>query len=201
MNLEKFIEIVCDNRISLDALFILEQINIGNITEEVCIIPKIGAIVQMLERKEIIDANLSLTYKGNELLSYIKEEAYKKLDEKFSSSIHKHLKSIIQKNTGKSQAIMSIYNSRYYFLCSEKDLGVFLDRFKKKYPELWDEDKIKKCLERFVNICTKKESYPMLVQYYILHKDRGSNLATDVENFQETEEENEFKRIDSKTLF
>lgn len=161
------------------------------IDEEIALIPKIGGYIQLLVRKGFLTEDMQLTYNGVDLLNNLSaptvelELKKEKKSEHFTTILHKSLQDILEKNTGKKQAVMAVKTNRYYFLCGPKDLDTYLSRFNKLYPELWNEEKITKVLGRFVEECSYKEKYPMLVQYYILHKDRGSALATALENYEE----------------
>jgi hypothetical protein len=204
LSLNKFIEVCCDNRISLESLFILK--NIQEIGEEEKKVAKIAAILQYLERKKMIDEDGKMTIRGEETLKYAFSEEVKQSTPSlegitFTKKLYKSLRETLSKNTGQPQAILNIMGKKYYFLCSTRDLEVFLMRFRKEYPELYNEKEIERKLIRFVDVCSKKKEYPMLLQYYIIHKDRGSSLATAMENDNETNEVDEFKLVDSKKLF
>jgi len=196
---EKFIEICCDNRISLESLYILMNIQEAKDNKT----DKVVAIIQSLLRKQLINEELEVTLKGQELLAYaISGEIIERVETKltFHQELYKQLRDIIRKNTGASQAKMEIGKNKYYFLCSARDLEKTLQRFKREYPEMYNEKKIMEKLSLYVEKCTKERQYPMLVQYYIIHDKRGSALATAIEN-DEVEEVGGLTPKNIKNLF
>ncbi|MEI6186937.1 MAG: hypothetical protein WCP46_00345 [Alphaproteobacteria bacterium] len=207
VTLEKFIGLT-ERRISLDAIYILQLIAGAEMDEEIALIPKIGALIQLLTRKGLITDKMQLTVDGIDMLNNLSTPSTElKLRKEvatpnFPTILHTKLQDILEKNTKKRQAIMRIKSSKYYFLCGVKDLEVYLKRFNQVYPELWNEDRITKVLCKFVDECSKKEVYTMLVQYFILHKERGSALATALENFDEADEKEEsLVPLETKDLF
>lgn len=207
VTLEKFIGLI-ERRISLDAIYVLQLIAGAEMDEEIALIPKIGALLLLLERKGLITDKMQLTVDGIDILNNVSapstELKLKKevVNTNFPTILHTALQDILEKNTKKRQAIMRIKNNKYYFLCGVKDLEVYLKRFNHVYPELWNEEKITKVLSKFVDDCSKKEVYTMLVQYFILHKERGSALATALENFDEADDKEEsLVPLETKDLF
>jgi hypothetical protein len=88
------------------------------------------------------------------------------------------------------------------FIPSVKDLEEFLFRFKRKYGELWDPEKIEKILVKHVEECAKKDKYSPAVKYFIIKEGTGSQLAAALENFEEKPaEEEQHNLTNTKDLF
>lgn len=91
-----------------------------------------------------------------------------------------------------------------YFIPGEKDLEDFLLRFKRKYPELWDLERIEKALVKHLVDCCKKDKFSPAIKYFIIKEGTGSQLASVLENWEDAEEDKadkQFKIIDTKGMF
>ena len=88
------------------------------------------------------------------------------------------------------------------FIPSVKDLEEFLLRFRRKYGELWDAEKVEKVLLRHVEDCAKRQKFSPAVKYFIIKEGTGSQLAAALENFNETPIEDEQHNLtNTKDLF
>ena len=97
-------------------------------------------------------------------------------------SIYNEIKEEVKTVYGSHTYKTNIKGTKYPFLCASKDFEVKLSKVIKKY-KLEDMDKIKTCIKRYI----KNPSGAALLKYYI-DKNNESQLATDYENFTESEE-------------
>lgn len=96
--------------------------------------------------------------------------------------LHKTLQDKLVELTGLKQARGY---SNAVFIPSVKDLQYYLTMFRRRYPELWDVDRITKCLVSHVEMCVKAGVYTPVIKYYIYKEEKGSPLAADLEAYQE----------------
>lgn len=88
------------------------------------------------------------------------------------------------------------------FIPSLTDLQEFLERFRKKYPDLYDLEKITVCLSKHIEKCAKSDKYSPAVKYFIIKEGSGSQLAALLEVFDETPADEEQHNITkTKDLF
>lgn len=181
--------------LSLDYIFLLQVISRGDWLVEERKIPRIGAIIQYLERNGYINSE-GVTQEGFRLLKDFEGNLVGmrggSVEEGFVQRLHGKIKKVLKDNTGAEQVPVIIQKNKYYFLCGSKDLEKVLLRFKKEYGSLWNEAKVETAILKYVDECSKKDTYPMLVQYWILHSSRGSALATALENPEEEKKVNEY---------
>lgn len=64
------------------------------------------------------------------------------------------------------------------FIPSIKDLNNFLRRFRNEYPELWDREKIERCLLSHIDKCCKTDKFSPAIKYFIIKEGAGSQLAS-----------------------
>lgn len=125
---------------------------------------------------------------GLQALHYKTEYDYK--------SLHQRLEAYLEEKTGKKQYRIDILGTKFSILPNEKDLSAKLKKACKQY-NLTDMDKVEKCLKHHLD-----KLQPPLLHYYILHKERGSQLATDYESFEEDSINEKIKEvIKNKDLF
>ena len=165
---------------------------------------KITSSLLTLERKQLVvlaGGQYHLTSEGQKLY----EEEGKSVKPKVPSSVmniqdlQAKLRDKLKSIKGKTQ-VAGFGN--VYFIPSTKDLEDFLARFRRKYPQLWDERKIEKCLLQHVEKCAKADKFSPAVKYFIIKEGTGSQLAAALESFEEGEDvETQHKIIDTKDLF
>lgn len=179
-------------RVSLDALFVLERIHLGEGIERGN--EKIAALLQTLQRKGYINGVETLTEAGLSLYTQLTNGEIIKvpkvaLDIKGLGGIHKKLQDRIEELTGNKQIRPEINRKKYSFLCNETDLINRLGKVITKY-KLTDFEKIEKTLLNYINKCHKENFYFPLIQYYVI-KEIGnidqSQLVTDMGNLEDKE--------------
>lgn len=94
-------------------------------------------------------------------------------------SLHERLESFLEEKTGKKQYRIDILGTKFSILPNEKDFAAKLKKACKQY-NMTDMTKVERCLKSHLD-----KLQPPLLHYYILHKERGSQLATDYESFEE----------------
>ena len=159
-----------------------------------------------LERKGLIvnvDDNWFITEDGKDLYKQIEGEIQTeiKIATKIAdiSALHVSLQNHLQQRK-KKKNVLGFGN--VYFIPSVKDLEVFLNRFRKNYPKLWDIDKIEKCLIRHMDNCIKRDVFAPAIKYYIIKESTGSQLASALESFEDTDDkETQFEIKQTKDLF
>lgn len=112
-------------------------------------------------------------------------------------NLHKELQNKLFELTGMRQA-KGYSNSS--FIPSARDLEYQLIKFKRVYKELWDVNKIRKCLIAHVETCARTGVYTPVLKYYIFKDEKGSQLAADLEAYQETTE-TQHKIKNTKDMF
>jgi len=170
--------------------------------------PRVLAWLLTLERKElVIKANgYDITEAGRRLLTVINsggvavEERVEKSPQVTIASVHASLQDALVAVKNKKQVVGF---GGVYFIPSLRDLEEFLNRFRRKYPELWDLAKIQKCLVTHVTKCAKLDKYAPAVKYYIIKEGTGSQLAAALEAYEDVAEEKEkqFKVKETKSYF
>lgn len=186
MNLEK-LEKVMEKGFDLNIIALLHVAKNGeNLKSE---LPKIQAIIQMMERKELILEG-RITQKGEEVLKYAEGEGeIVKEQEKVNSleDVYNRVQNRIFELTGKKQIRTEIFGKTYSYFPSKYD---FVNRLKKvinKY-KLSDLEKVEKVILRNIESCHKKNKwYPLLVYYMV--KDEISPLSSDYFNWEDIKDE------------
>lgn len=102
------------------------------------------------------------------------------------TELHKKLQVKLQELTGLKQARGY---SNAVFIPSVKDLQYYLSLFRRRYSELWDMHRITRCLEKHVQTCAKTGVYTPVIKYYIYKEEKGSQLAADLEAYDENEDD------------
>lgn len=100
--------------------------------------------------------------------------------------LHKKLQTKLYELTNMRQARGY---SNAVFIPSAKDLQYYLNLFRRRYPELWNIDRITRCLEKHVQTCAKTGVYTPVIKYYIYKEEKGSQLAADLEAYDENEDD------------
>lgn len=152
-------------------------------------LPKIQALVQMMERKGLILEG-KITLSGEDLLKCIeggeevKGEKEKVVD---LEGIYDRMIKRVEKLTGKKQIRTEIFGKTYSYFPSKYDFVTRLKKVMNKY-KLRDVEKVEKVIIKNVENCHKtRKWYPLLVYYMV--KDDVSPLASDYEGFEEIKEE------------
>lgn len=159
-----------------------------------------------LERKELIiniKGLYDITDSGKRVLSDIEEEqtVEKVIPRQNSISItdlHKSLQDRLFEKKNKRQVVGF---GGVYFIPALKDLETFLGRFRRQFPDMYNLDKIQKCLLKHIDQCCKKDSFAPAIKYYIIKEGTGSQLAAALEVFEEVQEETQYKVTLTKDLF
>lgn len=102
------------------------------------------------------------------------------------TELHKAMQMKLQELTGVKQARGY---SNAVFIPSVKDLQYYLSLFRRRYSELWDMRKITKCLIKHVQTCAKTGVYTPVIKYYIYKEEKGSQLAADLEAYDDNEDD------------
>jgi hypothetical protein len=173
--------------------------------------PKARGIVNMLTSKGYLTRECQLTERGEQIL--IQVEAVdmqevapitKKVDtsfEEWSDTLLVTLRGRLKELTGMEQA--KGYEGKP-FLPNLTDFKGSLLRYKTRYNGMWNEEKIAKMLLSHLEECVSQKKYTPVMQYYIIHKERGSRLADDWNSFTERQEvpkEQQYELIKTKDLF
>lgn len=204
---EHFEQLLKD-RVSLDSIFVLEQIAAG---EE---IPagnvRIDGIIQTLQRKGFISKRNTITEAGASLLHQLSGETPVKkmkvpkvaMDINGLVGLHKKLQDKLTALTGKPQMRPDIRGKAYSFLCNETDLINRLGKVISMY-KLTDFQKIENTLLNYIEGCNKSRNWFPIIQYYILKKGNDgietSQMVTDMQlspDGEKTQGRSEFRQID-----
>jgi len=111
-------------------------------------------------------------------------------------ALHERLEDFLYKKTGKKQYRLDIQGTRFSILPNDKDLAAKLKKACKQY-NLTDMSKVERCLLNHLD----KLQAPLL-HYYILHKERGSQLATDYEELNDIPLEEKIQEaVKNKDIF
>lgn len=176
---------------------------------------KVGHWMITLERKKLVvrvkEDIFELTNEGMEVLEAIGRVKVvddtpavltagvipTKLESINYKELHKELQDRLEELTGSKQA--KGY-SNAAFIPSVRDLETFLVTYRRVYKDNWDVVKIRACLLKHVDVCARTGVYTPVIKYYIYKEEKGSQLAADVEAFQENAEK-QHKIKKTKDLF
>jgi hypothetical protein len=156
-----------------------------------------------LVRKEIaivIDTGWGLTEEGKRLYEPTVAIVAKKPTEMSIAQLHISLQNRLFHHIKKKQ-IAGFGGT--YFIPTQRDLEDFLNRFRRKYADLWDLAKIEKALIHHIDKCCKEKKYAPAIKYYIIKEGTGSQLAAALENMEDTVEveEQQYDIVNTKDLF
>lgn len=182
MNLKKMEEII-EKGIDLNICSLLYIIREeGPINTQV---PKIEAIVNMMERKGLIKEG-RITSDGEDIIKFLESgEAPVKEKSKIEDieGIYDRLQAKLLELTGNKQKKVDIFGKTYNYFPGKYD---FVQRFRKvvnKY-KIKDYAKAEKVLLHNLEVCKKTNKwYPLLIYYLV--KDDISVFATDYESWEE----------------
>lgn len=151
--------------------------------------PKIQAILEMMERKELIKNNRLLA-NGEELIKFIEGgEAPVKEREKVIDieAIYDRLVAKMVELTGNKQKKTDIFGKTYNYFPGKYDFVQRLRRVVNKY-KIKDYEKIEKVLIHNLETCKKTNKWYPLFIYYLI-KDDMSAFASDYEAWDDKKEE------------
>lgn len=184
-----FLQLLKQN-ISLNHLYILEMAyeNTDLVSSDV----KYSAIIQGLQRKNLLSKEGKITEEGKKLYNSLFENAVEirvaklAVDREGIGALHKKLEDKIMELKGRKQMRVDVLGTKYSFLPNERDLIDRLVGVISKY-KLTDFDRIEKTLLSYIENCNRRNSWTPLLQYYI-EKNSQSRMVTDYNNLEEKEE-------------
>lgn len=195
---EKYREVL-DSGLLLDHYFVLLNIKNGvKLTES----KRVLGFINLLTKKEYLTDEQELTEKGLQLISgeEIPQPRSSLLDRvnnriqtqlladfaMWASGLHERLQAKLMELTGKKQVIAKIDKKSYSFLPNTTDLGKVLRKTMTVY-KIDDRAKIEDTIMKYIDKCYQANNWFPLLMYYI-NKNGVSNLVTDMENPDETDE-------------
>lgn len=196
------LKLLLDNGLDMNHYMVMMWMKQGVKMQELQDNLKVQSWIHTLNRKGYLSDN-EITVDGTALLSQIESDKVEEVRavkvgmslEELHESLVKHLFSLKKK-----RQVMGFGN--VYFIPSKRDLEDFLGRFRKKYPELWDLQKIEKCLHAHITKCVQKDSFAPAIKYFIIKEGSGSQLAAAMEEYEEVAKENgQYDITDTKSLF
>lgn len=185
--------------------YVVEKVDISQLME----FTKFEDSLNQLENKDYVirmkDGKYEATTKGvdtyKEVSSQKEAKAEKKpkvLPQNELVSLHTALKEKLKAITGQEQ-VKGFGNVP--FIPSLSDFQDHIKQFLSKYPNLWDYEKVQKCLLEHVESCARKQSYSPCIKYFIHKRDSGSTLAAYLETTSGTAGTEQYRIIETNNLF
>lgn len=154
---------------------------------------KARGIVNLMVTKGYITKEGMVTERGEQLLSQVEAvqpppvniPAPVEVKADFDSWVEEmlpRLKSRLKELTGREQA--KGFGDKP-FMPNLVDLKGALQRYRTQYRSMFDMEKIERMLIAHIESCYRTRKYTPILQYYIIHKDRGSDLASNYDSFGE----------------
>jgi len=201
MEFSKFKELI-NKGVDITQYLLLQYLNCNIDIKEISENTKVLSKLIVLQRKRMVDklGNIwVITSKGKQLLGEETIEIPVIQQNDWVEELYKQIETVIVKNTGKKQFINP--NTGKPLKPSLQEFKGRIALFFKKFGNQ-DVEKIEKTLLKYVkDVTSGRIKYPMKLVYFLWNEKNGSISSEMLDNFEETETEEQLQPISTKNLF